>query len=196
MTIIDKIAAKGITLYAVGCEPSLLPYKEFFAALAFKTGGQYVPLRNAALLAKVIVGGAVEEISLEKLMEEVKLEVQEKQKDGITDEKLLAEAVQSKLKARGVMTNQMLLNDQYIEKASDDAIKYSKITSMAELKRDFKVDSSSPFSYSTPSYAGSSIVPGGDSSSGPRVDSYRVEQSEINYAQSERLVQKALNRKS
>ena len=56
-----------------------------------------MPLRNANLLAKVIVGGAVEEISLEKLMEDVRLEVDEKRKSGITDEKGLAEAVQSRL---------------------------------------------------------------------------------------------------
>lgn len=98
---VDKMATKGITLYSVGCEPSILPYKEFFSGLAFKTGGQYVPLRNAKLLAKVIVGGAVEEISLERLMKEVELEVQEQRDRGIHDEKMLAEAVQSKLSSKG-----------------------------------------------------------------------------------------------
>lgn len=98
---VDKMATKGITLYSVGCEPSILPYKEFFSGLAFKTGGQYVPLRNAKLLAKVIVGGAVEEISLERLMKEVELEVQEQRDRGIHDEKILAEAVQSKLSSKG-----------------------------------------------------------------------------------------------
>ena len=73
--VVDQLAKKGVTLYTVGCEPSLQPYKDFFAALAFKTGGQYVPLRNAQLLAKVIVGGAVEEISLERLMADVEAEV-------------------------------------------------------------------------------------------------------------------------
>ena len=47
------MAQKAITLYSVGCEPAILKYKEFFSALAYKTGGQYVPLRNAKLLAKV-----------------------------------------------------------------------------------------------------------------------------------------------
>ena len=53
MVVVDKMAEKGITLYSVGCEPALTPYKQFFSALAYKTGGQYVPLRNANLLAKV-----------------------------------------------------------------------------------------------------------------------------------------------
>jgi hypothetical protein len=53
---VDKLAKKGVTLYSVGCEPALLPYKQFFTAIAYKTGGQYVPLKNANLLAKVSTG--------------------------------------------------------------------------------------------------------------------------------------------
>jgi hypothetical protein len=49
----------------------------------------------------VIVGGAVEEISLEKLMGEVKEEIAIKQSEGVVDEKELADAVQCKLKAKG-----------------------------------------------------------------------------------------------
>lgn len=44
-------------------------------ALAFKTGGQYIPLGNCANLASVIVGSAREEISLEKLLAQVHEEV-------------------------------------------------------------------------------------------------------------------------
>jgi hypothetical protein len=39
LAVVDKMAEKGITLYSIGCEPSLLPYKQFFSALAYKTGG-------------------------------------------------------------------------------------------------------------------------------------------------------------
>ena len=95
------MAEKGITLYSVGCEPALTPYKQFFSAIAFTTGGQYVPLRNAKLLAKVIVGGAAEEISLDKLMQDAEKEVEEKIKSGVMDEQELAEAVQSKLNLMG-----------------------------------------------------------------------------------------------
>jgi hypothetical protein len=102
LKVVDQLAKKGVTLYTVGCEPALLPYKQFFSAIAYKTGGQYVPLRNANLLAKVIVGGAVEEISLEKLMDEVNLEVQEQKAKGVVDEKALADAVQCKFAAKGI----------------------------------------------------------------------------------------------
>jgi hypothetical protein len=39
--ITQQLAEKGITLYSVGCEPAILPYRDFFMALAYKTGGQY-----------------------------------------------------------------------------------------------------------------------------------------------------------
>jgi hypothetical protein len=44
-------------------------------ALAFKTGGQYIPLANSANLASIIVGSAKEEISLERLIAQVHEEV-------------------------------------------------------------------------------------------------------------------------
>jgi hypothetical protein len=198
MKIVAKLAEKGVTLYCVGCEPSLSPYKEFFSAMAFRTGGQYVPLRNASLLAKVIVGGAVEEISLEKLMADVKLEVDEKQRSGVTDEKELAEAVQGRLREKGVMTNQIFMNDSNLEKATDEAIKYSKMTTMADLRKEYKrgeiYDQISGYdrsvSYSVDSLASDNTT----SKMRPVVDSYKIASSEINYAQSERLVQKALSR--
>ena len=57
LDVCRKMAEKGITLYVVGCEPSILPYRSFFMSLAYLTGGQYVPLGNAQLLADVVVGG-------------------------------------------------------------------------------------------------------------------------------------------
>jgi hypothetical protein len=44
-------------------------------AIAFKTGGQYIPLADSANLAPVIVGSAREEISLERLIAQVHEEV-------------------------------------------------------------------------------------------------------------------------
>jgi len=73
LQVVKEMARKGITLYSVGCEPAITPYRDFFSAIAFATGGQYVPLRNAKLLSTVIVGGALEEMSLEKLMKQVQV---------------------------------------------------------------------------------------------------------------------------
>ena len=87
----------GIILLSIGCEPTVTPYKDFFSAIAFKTGGQYIPLRNAKLLSKVIVSGTVEEISLENIMQDVQLEVKELQQNGIFDENELTKLVEEKL---------------------------------------------------------------------------------------------------
>ena len=89
------------------------------------------------------------------------------------------------------MTNQIFLNDSNIEKASEDAIKYSKIVNMEELRKSYKPIESQYFTRSDESIESKSAT----ADMAPIVDSYRVVSSSINYAQSERLVQKALYRK-
>ena len=93
----------------MGVEPLINPYKDFFVAKAYKTGGQYVPLRNANLLSKVIIGGVKEEISLEKLMEDVQNDVREKlsASSGIVNEEELYKSVFEKLSAK---SNFIILN--------------------------------------------------------------------------------------
>ncbi|MES1914305.1 MAG: hypothetical protein MHM6MM_006395, partial [Cercozoa sp. M6MM] len=55
-----EVAEAGIVVYSVGCEPSLSrSYQyaaDFFASLADRTGGQFLPLASAKLLADVVVG--------------------------------------------------------------------------------------------------------------------------------------------
>ena len=53
VAICHEMAARGIILYCVGCEPSLTQYREFFMALSLITGGQYICLRRARLLPRV-----------------------------------------------------------------------------------------------------------------------------------------------
>ncbi len=69
------LAERSVTLYTIGCEPPITPYRDFFMAIAFKTGGQYIPLANSANLASIIVSSAKEEISLERLIAQVHEEV-------------------------------------------------------------------------------------------------------------------------
>ena len=106
-----------------------------------------------------------------------------------------------------------------LERASEDAIKYSKITSMAELKNEYKMenDSIAPTAYgsvpmrmaiampiresmlSSKKAAPDSFTPFMPSAmpdaAAPVEENYSVASDEINYQQSERLVQKILNRK-
>ena len=55
MKACKTMVENGIVLYCVGCEPNILTYKDFYMGLAFKTGGQYVPLSRAQALSQVRV---------------------------------------------------------------------------------------------------------------------------------------------
>lgn len=52
--IANHMAERSITLYSVGCEPSLKPYRRFFQTISLITGGKYVPLEQAENLTQVI----------------------------------------------------------------------------------------------------------------------------------------------
>ncbi|CAF4162839.1 unnamed protein product, partial [Adineta steineri] len=89
LRIARDMAEHRITLYAVGVEPSIVSYRDFFMTIAYITGGQYVPMINAQLLAQVIVGGVREEITLERLMQnaeaDIAREIQRAEEDGVDD---------------------------------------------------------------------------------------------------------------
>jgi hypothetical protein len=53
MVTAAQIASKGIVIYMVGCEPAIVPFKDWFMAMAHITGGQYVPLASATMLSSV-----------------------------------------------------------------------------------------------------------------------------------------------
>lgn len=112
------------------------------------------------------------------------------------------------------------MNNSNIEKASDTAVKYSKISNLADLRKEFKSapEEHSPYGdhhvamCSMPRIMKMSAMPKMESEpaayamcdvpiishdpvdSPAAEESYTIGKSEISYAQSERLVQKALNR--
>ena len=139
--ITRRMAKEGITLYSVGCEPQISPYKEFFMGLAFITGGQYVPLTAAKLLSDVIIGGAQEEISLEAIMAEVDKEVKEEMATGKAIESSLFSAkVHTKLQSKGIATKQLLRNDAELETAADSPVakKISTANNLEEVRKFYK----------------------------------------------------------
>ena len=116
VVVTKNLAIKGVTIYAVGCEPAIRPYKDFFMALAYITGGQYVPLLKAQLLTRVIVGGAQEQISMEQYMTEVSEEVKAQVASGRKiDEDELILRVHLKLQAKGANTKQLQRNDTELD---------------------------------------------------------------------------------
>ena len=52
MEITRRLAAKSVTIYTVGCDVCNIT-QDFLMAISHMTGGQFVPLNNANLLAKV-----------------------------------------------------------------------------------------------------------------------------------------------
>jgi hypothetical protein len=141
VVLVHQMATKGIILYCVGCEPAVVPFKNFFEAIAYTTGGKYVPLKNANLLAKVIVGTTQEELSLEKWMPVVQTEVEKhiEESGGIVDEAILNKNIHEKLKSEGAITKNLNLNNENMERASETSISYSKLQTLPEYKKEFKL---------------------------------------------------------
>jgi hypothetical protein len=70
LVVLDAMSKRGITIYSVGCQPALSAYAfatDFFIAVAERTNGQAVALGSAAVLADVILGGAIETMDLQSL---------------------------------------------------------------------------------------------------------------------------------
>ncbi len=115
IVITKELAAKGITIYTVGCEPEINNYKfarAFLISLANLTGGQAIGLSNASSLADVILGSTIEELGITKLLEKVEEETQKVKFNfascgrSFTDEMVINE-VYSNLSNTGIKTPQM-----------------------------------------------------------------------------------------
>ena len=103
VNLAHSMASSGISLYVVGCEPSIQPYKDFYQGLCLITGGQYAPLSGAKGLASLVVGGAREEMGLERLMQSEDAEevISRVLADG-GDEESQARAIQKAFSAKRV----------------------------------------------------------------------------------------------
>lgn len=88
--VLDKMAARGITIYAVGCEDVLSTAyhhgTDFWIAAAEKTGGRAIALRLAGMLDAVLLGGIMEEMDLQLVRPYVKTwakEIRAQQRNGL-----------------------------------------------------------------------------------------------------------------
>ncbi|XP_046356633.2 uncharacterized protein LOC124135371 [Haliotis rufescens] len=137
MEITSQLAEKGVTLYVVGCEPSICPHKDFFTGLAYLTGGQYVPLAAAKSLTTVIIGGAQEELSLEQWMDEVNREVQaEVQAKGADnfDEEVLSKRLADGWASRGAQAKQLQRNSAGMGEVSSQVKEISKMKNLSAYR--------------------------------------------------------------
>lgn len=74
LVLARTMAAMGISLLMVACEPALSGYQhavDFFRGLVQITGGTCVPLTTASLLSHVIVAAAGEAMDLERLHKDI-----------------------------------------------------------------------------------------------------------------------------
>ena len=68
LEITRKLGGKGIVLNTIGIEPRLKPYKDFFMALSYITGGRYIALTDPSKFTAIIIGATQEDTSLEKIL--------------------------------------------------------------------------------------------------------------------------------
>lgn len=74
LVLARRMAAQGISLFMVACEPALSGYQhaaDFYQGLVRVTGGMCVPLTTASLLSHVIVAAAGEAMDMERLHNDV-----------------------------------------------------------------------------------------------------------------------------
>ena len=136
--VAHQLAKKGIPLYTVGCEPSIIPYKDFFMALAFLTGGQYIPLSRPHFLTDAVIGGAKEELSLKKFSADVQSEIKKVASRGAAvNEQQIAQTVFKRLQGQGAKTQQLLKNMKPLDGASAQAKVMAGTSSLLEARKHF-----------------------------------------------------------
>ncbi|XP_077980029.1 uncharacterized protein LOC144435309 [Glandiceps talaboti] len=135
MKIVREMAEKNITLYSVVCGSYAEGFKDFFMAIAHLTGGQYVSLKDAKLLSKVIIGGAREEMSLQQLMDEVNNEVMQEYRatGGRVDEDAMATRVETALKKRKRTAKTMTGAVTDLPEVSERSKRIAELKSMADV---------------------------------------------------------------
>jgi hypothetical protein len=111
-------------------------------ALAYITGGQYVPMVNAQLLAKVIIGGVREEISLNRLMQnalpDIDREMRRAEAEGV-DEKIKAKRLNEMFSSKNIRSKRMKNLYGALSTAATDG--YAKCPDMAEMRIQFRLQS-------------------------------------------------------
>ncbi|CAF1213043.1 unnamed protein product [Rotaria sordida] len=182
--IVREMAEKHITLYVVGVEPPIVPYRDFFMSLAYITGGQYVPMVTSKLLAKVIIGGVREEISIDRLMQEaqadIDLEMQKAEAEGAS-EKEKAGRINHIFTSKNMRSKQM--HNAFGTASTLAQEHYSKCADMSEMKSAW---SSKP---APPPAAYASAIPTAETS-------YELmEDQDVSEDQAARVYQKWQNRK-
>lgn len=134
-----EMAAQGITLFFVACEPALSNYSfatDFFTALTQITSGIMLPLTTADLLAHAIVGLVLENLDMERLVREVGQAVAQRilgNNESVDD---VARELHEKLLLRNESTKKVVIESIYkeSEEAKHNVQVFSQSASLAEAR--------------------------------------------------------------
>ncbi|WWD18808.1 hypothetical protein CI109_103263 [Kwoniella shandongensis] len=120
LVIARTMAQNGITFFMVACEDTLSGYShavDFFTAICNMTSGVMLPLTTADLLATTIVGSVLENMDMERLIEEIGSEVAQRirQKgESIESVEEVAQELHERLLLRNEQTKQVHLPEVYV----------------------------------------------------------------------------------
>lgn len=162
----------------------IVRYRDFFMSIAYITGGQYVPMIDAHLLAQVIIGGVQEEITLERLMknaqEDIVREIRQAEEDG-ADERETATRVNHHFASRKTHTKHMRNKAGAISKIAEEC--YSKCADMSEVRTAFTTAETNEVENEEKEEEEMGAM------------NYEVDEDEMSLEQAKRIVQKVKNRK-
>lgn len=116
--IARTMASRGIVLFFVACEPALSGYafaNDFYHAITQITSGLMLPLTTANLLAPAIVGSALENMDMERLIREVGMAVAERVHGNNESVDDVARELHEKLLLRNESTKRVVIENIYRE---------------------------------------------------------------------------------
>jgi len=139
LVLARQMAARGITLFFVACEPALSSYSfatDFFKALVTITSGIMLPLTTADLLAHAIVGLVLENLDMERLVREVGQAVAQRilgNNESVDD---VARELHEKLLLRNESTKKVVIESIYrdSEEARHNVEVFSRSSTLADAR--------------------------------------------------------------
>ncbi|CAG2205518.1 unnamed protein product [Mytilus edulis] len=132
--IVRDLAQMGVTLYVIGCEPAILPYKNFFMALDYLAGGQYVLCGDQNFEIRKLVNAEVQKAIAA---------------GGTVDKQKISQTIYNQLVNTGATSTHLLLNNATLEGTTDAAKQIASATSMAEVRLHFHMATAKPYTYPT-----------------------------------------------
>lgn len=139
LVLARQMAARGITLFFVACEPALSSYSyatDFYKALVNITSGIMLPLTTADLLAHAIVGLVLENLDMERLVREVGQAVAQRILGNNESVDEVARELHEKLLLRNESTKKVVIESIYkdSEEARHNVDVFTRASNLAEAR--------------------------------------------------------------